>query len=257
MRSSATTRAFSGAAARRCPWLLALLFASLGQAPAALAQAPGHECLITPSRVVAVGSSANGVLEAVEVERGDRVRVGQVIARLRSGVERAAVDLAKARAEFEQRRVTRNDDLNQDELISAHDRDEMLTQSLIANLELAEANELLEMRTIRSPLNGIVVERSRSPGELIQDSQIATVAQIDPLNVEVVLPVALFGSIAVGDTAQVAPAEPVGGGYAAKVVIVDQVIDAASGTFGVRLALPNRDFELPAGLQCRVRFGAQ
>ena len=241
-----------GGGVRRCSLLLVAL---LG-APAALAQEDGHECLITPSRVAAVGSSASGVLEAVEVERGDRVRAGQVIARLRSGVERAAVDLAKARAEFEQRRVARNEDLGHDELISEHDRDEMLTQSLVASLELAEANELLELRTIRSPLTGVVVERSRSPGELVQEAPIATVAQIDPLNVEVVLPVALFGSIAVGDTAQVSPAEPVGGDFAAKVVIVDQVIDAASATFGVRLELPNRDFDLPAGLQCRVRFGA-
>jgi RND family efflux transporter MFP subunit len=243
----------AGAIVRRCSVLVALV----GTAPAALAQEAAHECLITPYRVVAVGSSASGVLEAVEVERGDRVRAGEVIARLRSGVERAAVDLATARAEFEQRRVARNEDLGEDELISEHDRDEMLTQSLIANLELAEANELLEMRTIRSPLTGVVVERSRSPGELVQESPIATVAQIDPLNVEVVLPVALFGSIAVGDTAQVSPAEPVGGDFAAQVVIVDQVIDAASGTFGVRLELPNRDFALPAGLKCRVRFGAR
>jgi RND family efflux transporter MFP subunit len=204
--------------------------------------------------VVAVGSPVAGVLETVDVERGDRVRAGQVIARLRSGVERAAVDLAKARTEFEQRRVARNQDLDQDELISEHERDEMLTQSVIAELELAEANELLEMRTIRSPLDGVVVERSRAPGELIQDTAIATIAQIDPLNVEVILPVALFGSIAVGDLAEVLPAAPVDGAYPAKVVIVDQVIDAASGTFGVRLELPNRTAQLPAGLQCRVRF---
>ena len=29
---------------------------------------------------------------------------------------------------------------------------------------------------------------------------------------------------------------------------------AASGTFGVRLELPNPDFKLPAGLKCTVRF---
>jgi RND family efflux transporter MFP subunit len=221
------------------------------------AQEAAHECLITPHIVVAVGSPVAGVLESVEIERGDRVRAGQVIARLRSGVERAAVDLAKARAEFEQRRVARNEDLDQDELISAHDRDEMLTQSVIAEIQLAEANELLEMRTIRSPLDGVVVERSHSPGELIQEAPIATIAQIDPLNVEVVLPVALFGSVAVGDVAEVVPAEPIGGTHSAKVVIVDRVVDAASATFGVRLELPNRSAALPAGVQCRVRFSTR
>ena len=218
--------------------------------------APGHECLLSPHLVVSVGSPVSGVLESVDIERGDRVRVGQVIARLSSGLERAAVDLARTRAEFEQRRVERNRDLDQDELISEHERDEMATQSVIAQLELVEATQVLEMRTIVSPLDGVVVERLGAPGELIQESPIATLAQIDPLNVEVVLPVALFGSVAIGNVAEVVPAEPVGGSHQAKVVIVDRVIDAASGTFGVRLELPNPGGRLPAGLQCRVRFPA-
>jgi hypothetical protein len=35
-------------------------------------------------------------------------------------------------------------------------------------------------------------------------------------------------------------------------MIVDHVSEAASGTFGVRLALPNPERFLPAGLRCRV-----
>jgi len=38
------------------------------------------------------------------------------------------------------------------------------------------------------------------------------------------------------------------------VKMVDRVIDAASGTFGIRLELPNRNREIPAGARCRVRF---
>ncbi len=41
---------------------------------------------------------------------------------------------------------------------------------------------------------------------------------------------------------------PVNERFAAKVVIVDKVMDAASGTFGVRLKLPNNALKLPAGL---------
>ena len=48
-------------------------------------------CLIEPHRVVELGSPVIGVIESMEVERGDRVRKGQVIATLRADVERAAV----------------------------------------------------------------------------------------------------------------------------------------------------------------------
>ena len=39
-------------------------------------------------------------------------------------------------------------------------------------------------------------------------------------------------------------------------IVVDRVMDAASGTFGVRLRLPNPDLALPAGIRCTVRFAS-
>lgn len=58
----------------------------------------------------------------------------------------------------------------------------------------------------------------------------------------------------VGMRAKVIPEAPIGGQYTAEVKIVDKVIDAASGTFGVRLELPNPNYRLPAGLKCKVIF---
>jgi len=54
--------------------------------------------------------------------------------------------------------------------------------------------------------------------------------------------------------AQIRPESPKGGIYTASVVIVDQVVDAASGTYGVRLEMSNPFHRLPAGLKCKVRF---
>lgn len=81
-----------------------------------------------------------------------------------------------------------------------------------------------------------------------------TVARIDELNVEVYLPLAQYGEVAIGQTAIVEPAEPIGGAYSATVIVVDRVLDAASATFGVRLRLPNLDRSLPAGVRCTVGF---
>ena len=65
----------------------------------------------------------------------------------------------------------------------------------------------------------------------------------------------LIGAIEVGMDAEITPenaaAKKV---YKAKVTIVDRVIDAASGTFGVHLELPNPEYHLPAGLKCKVAF---
>jgi multidrug efflux pump subunit AcrA (membrane-fusion protein) len=78
--------------------------------------------------------------------------------------------------------------------------------------------------------------------------------QINPLNVEVVLPVSEYGAVKPGARALVMPEAPIGGEYRATVTIVDKVVDAASGTFGVRLELPNRNRSIPPGIKCKVRF---
>jgi len=79
-------------------------------------------------------------------------------------------------------------------------------------------------------------------------------AQLNPLNVEVLLPASRFGSIKPGMKATVMPEAPLEGNYPAVVKLVDRVVDASSGMFGVRLELPNPDNKLPGGLRCTVSF---
>ena len=215
------------------------------------------EGIIEPSEVVDVSSQVPGILSDVLVERGDFVKKGEVLVRLISGVEKAAVELAKARVDFGKRKVDRNEELYKKQLISIHEKDEMATELMISELQEKEATERLKLRTIRSTIDGVVIQRLGAPGEYVGEEPFLSIAKINPLNVEVVAPVALVGSIKKGTTATVIPEVPVGGEYAAKVIIVDRVIDAASGTFGVRLSLPNPNNKLPAGLKCHVRFSEQ
>jgi RND family efflux transporter MFP subunit len=125
----------------------------------------------------------------------------------------------------------------------------------VAYLEIRRAEEVLKQRMLRSPIDGVVVERLLVPGEYRNEqSPILTLAQIDPLRVEVFVSTAYYGQIRTGSKAEIRPEPPVGGVYTAVVTVVDRVLDAASGTFGVRLALPNPDLLLPAGIACKVLF---
>ena len=92
------------------------------------------------------------------------------------------------------------------------------------------------------------------PGEVVDEQTILRVAQTDPLRAEVILPSQLFGLVQPGDPAEIIPEAPLDQALRAEVAIADRVIDGASGTFGVRLLLPNPDNALPAGLRCRVSF---
>jgi RND family efflux transporter MFP subunit len=239
-------------------------------------------CLIEPHRVIDVGSPVIGVVESVKVERGDRVAKGDVIAVLRADVERAAVNVAATRAKvaaevqaaqanyaLARQKYTRAVELRRQNFISEQALDQARAEADVAEQRLAQAKdqrrisarelELAEaqlgMRTIRSPVTGVVVDRYMSGGERIEEKPIVRVATVDPLRVEVVVPAALYGTIAAGSMLTVTPELPAETPRQAKVTLVDSVIDGPSNTFRVRLEMPNPNYELPAGLRCKVDLG--
>ena len=215
------------------------------------------ECLLEPSMVASVGSPVDGILEQVLVDRGDHVRKGQVVARLQSGIEAAQVKVSEARVEFSRRKVERNEALFAQQLISAQERDEMVTEMQLNQEELKRNQEALRLRTIVSPLEGVVVERRMAPGESIRTdkSVVLKLAQINPLHVEVIAPAELFGSLRSGATGSVNLEPFFPGTHRARVTVVDKLIDAASGPLGVRLQLPHPNNKIPAGIKCSVVFG--
>ncbi len=241
----------------------------------------GFDCLIEPNMVIDINSSVQGKIEKILVQRSDLIEQGQLLVELESEIEEATVALATARtnmdAELKERRVSnafakrklaRFDVMYLDEVVPLHTKDEVATEASLAELKLKEALEqktitrlelkraqaFLNQRSVKSPITGVVIERFKSPGEFVEDEPILRIAQLDPLSVEVILPASMFGTIATGQLASISPEAPKNGKYQAEVTIVDRVIDASSGTFGVRLELPNPDHKLPGGLKCTVSF---
>ena len=261
--------------------LLALAACALGSA-----QANPYDCLIEPNQTVELRSPVEGVIHDVLVKRGDRVRAGQVLVQLDSSVEQSSVELAKYRAQvsgrlqsaknrldYTSKKYERSQELHSKEFVAAQARDEAQAEKLlaesaykeaqeeleVARLEYRQAQEALSRRTLRSPFEGVVVDRLLNPGDLAESGTgrkpILKLAQVRPLRVEVVLPIEAYGQIKRLSTADITP-EALGGSYKATVTIVDSVFDAASGTFGVRLELPNTASALPAGVRCKADFPA-
>lgn len=239
-------------------------------------------CIIEPDEVVEVGSPVIGIIQSI-VKRGDRVRKGQVLAVLRNNVDLAALAVAQSRAaadadekaalanyEFSRQRRERAEELVRKAFISKQALDQSIAEDEVAREKLAQAREQrrilareaslaqqrLEERNIRSPIDGIVVERYLTAGERVEEKPLLRVVKLDVLRVEAILSSALFGTVAVGSSARVQPDMPNAAAVTATVTLVDKVLDAASGTFRVRMRLPNRDGAVPAGLRCKVEFGA-
>lgn len=266
--------------ARIASGALGALAALAGEA----ALAGSFECLMEPMQVVEIRSPVEGLIDKVLVQRGDTIRKGQPLVELQSAVERSTAESARYRAQMEGaiaqsrnrveyagKKLARANDLAQQNYTSAELRDQAEAERHIADSELRAAIEnrevakiehrraldLLNLRTMISPFNGVVVDRTLNPGDLAEAGSgrkpVLKIAQIDPLRVDVVFPAALFGQLKPGMKAAVIP-QSMSGRLVAVVKMVDKVIDAASGTFVARLELPNPTQSLPGGVRCRAEF---
>jgi len=249
-----------------------------------VAGAAGFECLVEPSQTVELRTAVDGLIEKVHVERADRVRQGQPLVELQSRAEKVALESARFRAQMEgqiatarsrvdfaQKKFGRAQELRRDEMVSAQAADEAGAelslaraelQAAIENRDLARieyerAVEQMALRTLRSPFDGVVVDRLLNPGDLAESGSgrkaVLLLAQVDLLRVDVVLPDSLYGKVRAGDRMVVTLRGP-GGRYPAKVRLVDRVVDAASGTFTVRLELANDGGRIPSGIRCMADF---
>lgn len=241
------------------------------------------DCVVQPSVIADLGVAVPGIIEKMHFDRADYVSKGAVLAELESDLERAslqlaeklseattAVELRQLNAAFGTRTLERNKALFQKSTISKQTLDQVETESLIARMQVRQEKEnreiarlealraraALDRRQIVSPIDGAITEKYSTVGEYVADEAVFQVAQLDPLRIEVVVPLDYLNSISTGMSASI-KLEVEGFGdrqYQAQVRRIDPVADAASGTYGIWLEMPNPDLTIPSGVRCQIDF---
>lgn len=153
---------------------------------------------LQPTDTVSVGSELSGIIKSVEADYNNRVKIGQVLARLdtskleaqmtqsRAALESVKASLEKAQTSLVDAKRTRdrNKELVSKGLISQSDFDTSQTNydSSVAGLSVAkaavsqaeatlQANKTdLYKSVIRSPISGVVLTRSIDPGQTVAAS---------------------------------------------------------------------------------------
>lgn len=241
------------------------------------------DCLVEPSMVVELGAAVPGQLDTVLFDRSDYVTEGMVMAQLESSIEATVVQIAEAvataetgvelrelTAAFGYRTKQRNQELLASKSISKQNMDQVATDTRIAQLqlkqerenhalaqlELSRAKATLDRRLIRAPISGTITRRYHNPGEFVDSDPVYQIAQLHPLHVEVLLPIAELGTVGVGSRVDIRLDVP--GFYDnlfdGVVRRIDSVADAASGTYGIRVELQNPDLTIPSGVRCQADF---
>jgi membrane fusion protein (multidrug efflux system) len=178
-------------------------------------QAPPSRSLAVPATIhgfveTPIYAKIAGYLKTINVDKGDHVTPGQVLAVL----DAPEIDqqVANARANYNLQELTnrRNQELAERALIARQAADETYAALLQAKANLDQLEAMQNYKVIRAPFAGIVVARNVDPGALIPQatassggSPIVTLATLSPVRVYADVPQSSAPFVQNGDLATI------------------------------------------------------
>ncbi len=234
------------------------------------ASAAEEEATLQWVRTVALGTQVNGVVAEVKVNKGDRVRIGQVLLRLDNEVLRAEVFAGEARLrqaennrDEAQRELERTQELYDRTLLSDHDlqlakiqRDAAEADLLSASASLTKATHDDHYSAIRAPFAAWVLQRNAQPGQTVvsrmRAAPLIVLAEADRMLARSLVSGTTVNNIKRGDKAKVSVA---GKNYAGTVSFVAlQPEKTGSDRYAVEVIFATDKQVLRVGQSARVKF---
>lgn len=233
-----------------------------------------------PFRIIRVAAAEPGRIESVNVRRGNVVCQGQTLVRIDSRILQAARNVAAAEAagtaridglkveyELQARRLQQFQALAADGLGSTEElhRAEADQQIALANLraaqELQQQQELrvaeietrIAARDVTSPIDGIVTEVWKEPGEFVSVAapEVVMIVELSQLRASFFLPTQDVVSLNESQTVQILFPDS-GRKVIGRIEHVSVVTEADSGRVRVDVVIDNRQQLLRSGIRCRL-----
>ena len=138
--------------------------------------------ILEPLRTVGVNAQMSGALLAVNVEEGNYVRQGQVLAQIDARELEAQLKSAEASLELAQSTAKRSDELWNQRIITAqeYERDRAALASAQASLDGLRTR--LGYAVVRSPINGVITEKRLETGDIASpNTRLFSVAETSTL----------------------------------------------------------------------------
>jgi len=254
----------------------------------AVLQATGY---VTARRQATVSAQITGTLTAVLIEEGDRVKQGQILAKLDDSQYKAALDTAAAQAkaahalvnQYEaqlaqnQRDATRNESLAERGLISKQAAEQSRTlasstraqlvsqqrQASAADAQVTEAQVNFGYCLIRAPFDGVITTKDAQVGEVVSPfsagggftrTGIGTIVDMDSLEVDVDVNEAYIGRVTPNMSAEAVLDAYPDWRIPAHVIAIVPAADRGKATVKVRVAMEKKDARIVPDMGVRVSF---
>jgi membrane fusion protein, multidrug efflux system len=204
----------------------------------------------------------SGYLRRIDVDKGDRVRAGQVIAVIDSQeIERDYQSLS-ADAQNKAENARRSEALFQDKLISSQEVERSQADAKIAEAKLASQAAQRGYQVVKAPFSGVITARFADPGSLVQSAAnsqtsalpLATVAQIEKLRVNIYVDQRYASLIKLKDTVTVSPTDRPELRMQAFVTRTSGALDPRTRMLLTEIELDNRDGQILPGSFVQVNL---
>jgi RND family efflux transporter MFP subunit len=228
----------------------------------------GSGYIVTQHKYIVIGTKILGQIVAEPIEEGQRVKVGDLLARIddrdyQSQLRQAYAerDLATANVKLKQARAERIRELHKEGVQSKDALDDAENQLAVAQAELNKAvgaidfaKFMVSQTVIKSPINGVVLQKYRELGDTINfggsiqagggATDIVQLADLSDLRCEVDINESDIAKVTMGTPATVIPDAYPDNPFPAQVVKIYPEADRQKGTVKVEVKILQPDLKI-------------
>lgn len=202
---------------------------------------------------VRVANEVPGVVEEINFESGQRVEQGEVLLRLDTAIDEAALRTRRAEAQQAQREFDRIADLLPRRAVSQAQYDEAQANLEAAQARVNEVEAQLSKKILRAPFSGSLGLRLVDLGEYLPvGTPVVEINMLDPIYADYSVSERELGRLSVGNTVQVSVAVMPDTLFEGQVSAINSSVDPQTRTVRVRATLPNPNQILQPGMFATV-----
>ena len=202
---------------------------------------------VRPHQNATIYSKLSGYLKSINVDRGDRVKAGQIIAEVDSAETENQYQAALADLDNKKKLAARSRELQVKGTTSIQTLEQAQTNERMAAALVSQLNTLRSYQTIRAPFDGTVTARFADPGALIQNAgtsqtsalPIVTIADSSQLRIVLYLGQSDVPFVHNGDPVDVVDATDPTRKIRASISRTAEMLDPTTRTLSVEIDLDN------------------
>lgn len=202
-----------------------------------------------------LAARAAGIVEELAMRQGDRVEAGDILLKLDAQGKEAAVETARALLAQREAEVAAAERLSESGNLPKLQLDNARSNLAAARSQLEAAVAELERNEVRAPFDGVVDKVEVELGSSVQaGAPVATILNLDPVLAIGEVSEHDLVHIEVGDKAEIrlVNRDPIEG----EVLYISRDASASTRTFPVKVAVPNPEFSIPAGMTAEITLRA-